>query len=363
LLCLLKNATIVNSYDEEKNVNILIKDGLINAISEEDIDVKDNVYDMKGYIVLPGFINTHVHLVGINETFTTPDLAYWLKSGITSIRDQGVWSSQTINEITAWRDECNKQRHVPSLYVSGKHITSKNGYSAKFGIEVDTKYAARETVKMLIDAGVDHIKTVLHTDNSGNHQNFSYEHLYAICDEAHKLNKKVSAHVNSRHNLKILLKAGIDEAAHCCMDRMTDDVIEYMVKNKIYMTPTLCVYGEKTLPFAMDNAKRFVDKGGVIGLGNDYISEQEAENPQGMPYKEIMRLHQAGLTARQIIDGATRNGAKILGKPDLGEIQINFIADIIAFKGNPYQSLENLNKIDFVMKKGIVVKNSMKYLS
>ncbi len=189
--------------------------------------------------------------------------------------------------------------------------------------------------------------------------------LSTICDQAHKHGKKVSAHVNRSDKLEILLKAGIDEAAHTCFDKIPDEILEYKVKNKVYMTPTLSVYGEITskwgAPFlyvAMDNTKRFIDMGGVIGLGNDFIEEKEIWSPVGMPIMEIELLLKAGLSINQVIKAATIDGAKILDREDYGKIEENCIADLIAVKGNPYELPYLLSSVNFVMKDGIVVKNN-----
>lgn len=163
------------------------------------------------------------------------------------------------------------------------------------------------------------------------------------CDQAHKHGKKVSA--------------------HACFDRIPDSILEYMVKNQVYMTPTLSIYGEITTnwgaPFlygAMDNTKRFVDMGGVIGLGNDFMEEKEIWTPVGMPIMEIELLLKSGLTANQVINAATLGGAKILDRKDYGKIEEDCIADLIAVKGNPYELPYLLSSVNFVMKDGIVIK-------
>jgi len=187
--------------------------------------------------------------------------------------------------------------------------------------------------------------------------------LIAICDEAHKLGKKVSAHVNRYDKLDILLKAGIDEAAHACFDKIPDETLEFMVRNNVYITPTLCIYGEITTnwgaPFlysAMDNVKRFVAMGGTIGFGNDYIEEKAIWSPVGMPFMEIKLLLKAGLSVSDVIKAATLGGAKIVGKENYGKIEENCVADLIAVKGNPLELPYLLSNINFVMKDGIVIK-------
>ncbi len=61
--CLLKNATIVDSSGERVTVHILTDDKKILKISRETLDIPAMEYDLNGYTVMPGFINTHVHLM------------------------------------------------------------------------------------------------------------------------------------------------------------------------------------------------------------------------------------------------------------------------------------------------------------
>lgn len=218
---------------------------------------------------------------------------------------------------------------------------------------------------MQLDCGVDHIKIALDNGYDTYTQSLEalpLELLSAICDETHKMGKKVSAHVNRSDKLDILLKAGIDDAAHACYDPIPEDTLAFMVRNHIDMTPTLSVYSEiltncgaPLLYGAMDNTKRFVEMGGVIGLGNDYIQEKAIWSPVGMPVMEIELLQKAGLTMHQIISAATSGGASIIGKRHYGAIKAGYTADFTV-KGNPCESPYLLSNVNFVMKGGIVIK-------
>lgn len=364
--CLLKNATIINSNGENETVHILTEDRKIKKISREMIDIPAMEYDMTGYMVMPGFINTHVHLMDCFDGFNNEKLKKWLMSGITCLRDQGILSRNNAADAVRWKEEIGKSSMYPSIAVCGKFIAAVNGYGGVDPIGVSDEKEARDAVDMQVDAGVDHIKVSLDEGYDAYTQSLAllpFNVLTSICDQAHKRGVKVSAHVNRSENLEVLLKAGIDEAAHACYDSIPNSTLEYMVKNNVYMTPTLSVYGEITTnwgaPFlysAMDNIKRFVDMGGIIGLGNDYIEEKAIWSPVGMPMMEIELLLKAGLTMNQVISAATLGGAKILGREDYGKIEENCIADLIAVRGNPYELPYLLSNVNFVMKDGIVVK-------
>lgn len=366
--CLLKNATIVDTNGERQSVHILTEGKKIIKISKIAIDIPAMEYDLTGYTVMPGFINTHVHLMDCFDGFNNDKLKQWLMSGITYLRDQGILSRHSASDASLWRESFKKSSMYPSIDICGKFITAVNGQGGIDPIGVTNEMEARDAVNIQIDAGVDHIKISLDEGYDAYTQSLDLlplKILESICDQAHKYGKKVSAHVNRSDKLEILLKAGIDDAAHTCFDPIPDSILEYMVKNNVYMTPTLCVYGEITnkwgAPFlygAMDNTKRFVDLGGTIGLGNDYIEEKAIWSPVGMPIMEIELLLKAGLTIHQVIEAATLGGSKILNKKDYGKIEENCIADIIAVKGNPYELPYLISDINFVMKDGIVVKNS-----
>ena len=366
--CLLKNATVIDSSGERRTVHILTDDNKILKVSKEDIPVPALEYDLSGYTVMPGFINTHVHLMDCFDGFNHEKLKKWLLSGITYLRDEGILSRHNVSDAVTWRENIRKSCVYPSVAICGKFISAVNGYGGLAPIGITNESEAREAVDMQVNAGVDHIKISLDKGYDAYTQSLNvlpFNILATICDQAHKHGKKVSAHVNRSDKLEILLKAGIDEAAHTCFDKIPDATLEYMVKNKVYMTPTLSVYGEITTKWgapllygAMDNTKRFVDMGGIIGLGNDYMEEKEIWSPVGMPIMEIELLLKAGLTIHQIIKAATIDGAKILDREDYGKIEENCIADLIAVKGNPYEIPYLLSSVNFVMKDGIVVKNN-----
>lgn len=363
---LLKNASMKDDNREFININILIEGRKITKISKNEINVPAIEYDLTGYTILPGFIHTHVHLFDCYDGFNEDKLKKWLQSGIIFLRDEGILSTCTAKDTVSWRDKIKKYPLCPGIAVCGKFISAVNGYGGIEPLEVASEQEARDAVKMQVDVGVDHIKIALERGYDAFTMSLAQlplPILEAVCDEAYKQGKLVSAHVTASEQLEILLKAGIDEAAHTCADRISDETLSYMAAHHIAMTPTLSIYGEMTTNFgapflytAMDNTKRFVDMGGVIGLGNDYMEEKKIWSSVGMPVMEIELLHQAGLTMEQVIDACTLGGAKILGREDLGRIKENCVADLIAVKGNPYQLPYLLSDVQFVMKSGIVVK-------
>lgn len=366
---LLRNATIKEKDGSQVIRHILIENEKIRKISKETIPVPANEIDLKGYTVLPGFIHTHVHLFDCFDGFNEEKLKKWLQSGITCLRDEGILSRNSTKEAVLWRNQKRRNCMFPEILLCGKFISAPNGYGGIAPIEVASKQEARSAVKRQVDEGVDHIKIALDKGFDAYMQSLNllpFPILEAICEETHKLGKRVSAHVCQSDKLEILLKAGIDEAAHSCIDPINDETLSFMVKNKVSMTPTLSLYGEISTKFgtpylniAMDNTKKFVSMGGTIGLGNDYIEEKALWSPVGMPIMEMELLKLAGLSTEKIIEAATIGGATILGRQDLGRICENCTANLIAVQGDPYQIPYLLADVPFVMKDGIVIKHRM----
>lgn len=362
----LSNAKVMDQEGQLRTVHLLVVDQHIAQVSPEAIDVPAQQCDLSGYTLMPGFINTHVHLIDCFDPFNEDKLKGWLLSGITSLRDQGILSRHTVEDAVAWRERFSRSSLHPTITLCGKFIAAPEGYGGVEPLGVSSREQAREAVRRQVAAGADHIKIALDSGFDPYTRSLTMlplEILAEICDESHRQGKRVSAHVYQSSMLESLLKAGIDDAAHICYDPIPDHLMEYMVRNKVYITPTLSVYGELLsnwgAPFlygAMENTKRFVDMGGVIGLGNDYINEKAIWSPVGMPMMEIELLQKAGLTMRQVIDGATLGGAKILDNPRYGAIAEGCIADLIGVRGNPYEFPYLLSDVQFVMKGGIVVK-------
>jgi imidazolonepropionase-like amidohydrolase len=366
---LISHATTVDETCSKKQINVLIEDKTITQVSNEKIDIPVSCeYDLHGYTLMPGFINTHVHIMDCFDGFNEEKLKNWLRAGITQLRDQGIFSRYSACDAVEWREKCKKSHMYPGISVCGKFISSINGYGGVQPIGVTSQSQARDAVKAQLDDGVDHIKIALdegYDTYTNSLELLSPDILEAICDESHKHAAKGSAHVNRNDKLEILIKAGIDEAAHACFDPIQQTTLDYMVNNQIAMTPTLSVYGEITsnwgVPFlygAMENVKRFADLGGITGLGNDYMQEKAPWTPVGMPIMEIDLLRKAGLSMTQIINAATIGGAKILDNDKIGRIAPGYLADLIAVKGDPYEIPYLLSNISFVMKDGIVIKNN-----
>lgn len=365
---ILTNGYLVDGTGKEpvKNACVAIKDGKIAAvIKNEEIEIKDlecKVIDLKGKTILPGFINTHVHI-----NFNEPKyINKWLYSGVTTVRDMGVLNDLEISDVIEKRNTMLNTNKFPRIIMAGKFITALGGYGGSSPVGISTEEEAVKKVDELLDMGCDFIKTVLedgYDPSTFGLPKLTKNLLKAICDEAHNKGALVSAHVSEAKNLEILVDAGIDEAAHNVCDKMSDELIEKMARKNIYMVPTMNLYkafsdkyGALFYDTCVDNLVRFVQAGGKIAVGTDFIEEDLPWFELGMPLYELQLLKAAGLDNNEIIVALTKNGSEVIGLSDsLGTIEKNKIADMVVVDGNPLMDLKCLKDIKFIIKNGEIV--------
>ena len=363
---LLRNVWIPDAKMEWHAGEVLFVGARIAEVSVVPLEADANAVDGKGGFLLPGFIHTHAHLMENNDGFNTENLHRWLRSGITHIRDQGILSRHTAEDAVAWRDSLPSAEGYPSLSVCGPFLSAPGGYGGFSPIGVSSPAEAREAVRRLVDTGVDQLKLAYdegYDESTRNLPMLGLDCIDAICDEAHRLGYTVSAHVTRVARLETMVDCGIDESAHACIDPMPDSLIERMVRNGVVMTPTLsmfAMFADRTrlplLDAALANTLRFVRAGGVIGLGNDYLGEDPPWAPVGMPFLEMECLLRAGLTMSEVIRAATRGGASILGRQDLGRIEPGCRADLLLLTEDPTVGPEALTSVSHVVKDGVIYK-------
>lgn len=374
---LLINGYLVDGTGREpvENSCVAIKDRKIVSIlksediKSEDIQIKDikcKIINLNGKTILPGFINTHVHINYENPN----DIKNWVNSGITTIRDMGILDNTEILEAVEKRNTILNTCEFPRLIIPGKFLSAPGGYGGSSPIRISTKEEAVQKVDELLDMGCDFIKTVLedgYDPSTFGLPKLNPDLLKAICDEAHNKGTWVSAHVSQAKNLDILVQAGINEAAHNVYDKISDELIEEMVKKNVWMIPTMNLYksfcdkyGAEFYDTCVDNLMRFIKFGGKIAVGTDFIEEDLPWFESGMPLYELQLLKDAGLDNMAIIIAATKNASEVIGLSDtIGTIEKNKLADIIVINGNPLVNLECLKNVNLVIKDGEIVKNTL----
>jgi imidazolonepropionase-like amidohydrolase len=194
--------------------------------------------------------------------------------------------------------------------------------------------------------------------------NFTDEELKALVDEAHRLGRPVAAHAMGWDGIDAALRAGVNTIEHG--DGLTPDLIDRMVKQRVYWCPTIYV-GVYVAQGRGGAWPRMVDlerqafavalKRGLlpfISYGTDAGGYAWSVN-QAVELDYMVRY---GMTPMQAIKSATSVAARLLDQEDsLGTVAPGRYADLIATKGDPLRDITELQRVAFVMKGGVIYRN------
>ena len=391
-----------------KNVTIHISDSTIKKI-EQGFSVPnadDKVVNLKNNTVLPGLMDTHVHLTGeynansrlqrfiLNEADYAFNAAKYakktLEAGFTVVRNLGgpfnvtVALRKAIEEgdvpgpkiFTAARSLSSTGGHGDSTNGWAKHIMGD--YGPNEGI-VNSPADARKAVRQRYKDGADWIKItatggVLSVAKSGQNPQFTDQELKAIVDTAREYGMRVAAHAHGTEGMKRAVIAGVASIEHgTFMDR---EVMKLMKDKGTYFSATILAgdwVGKKAKidgffpelvrlkaleigPIAIKTFAEAYKYGVPIVFGTDTGVSAHGDNAQ-----EFALMVKAGMPEMEAIQSATSIAASFLDIADThGTVEMGKQADIIAVSGNPLEDITAMEKVIFVMKGGTIYKNQLK---
>ena len=338
-----------------KAILVIRGEQIVAVGTRDEVNIPDgaHVIDLKGTTILPGFINAHIH-----SGFRGENLQAWAYGGVTTVRDEGIISSGSLDELMAFRDSAAKDPMNARLVSSGYMISVPDGYGDIF---VDSPEEARRKVFEELDAGVDMIKISMEDGYAGKSglPKLTDEEIAAIITAAHERGTHVSGHITQAEYLEVLVNAGVDDIAHIAYDVVPDEVWKDMVAKDIYLVPTFTVFRNYSAPvdICVLNLRNFVELGGKAALGNDY-GGGPGKFELGIPMYEIEKMSEAGMTPMQIIEAATQNAAHVLNIEDqVGTLEAGKVADVLVVAGNPLEDLQALTDIRMVIHNGTIIRD------
>jgi imidazolonepropionase-like amidohydrolase len=339
------------------------------------------VIDVNGKTIMPGLIDAHTHIdYGEPETSIFMEISeadamlraverarFYLECGITSIRDVG-----SLHNVPFRIKEWVSQNRVPAprIFPAGAFITSTGGHGAE-GIDPDilvpksTRLAEgpdqwRQAVREQFNRGADLIKI-------GSH--FSREEVRAAVEEAHALGLKVACDAETFY-IQWAVEAGVDVIEHPLP--RTDETIRLMAQKGTESVPTLVPYsyifdqqggyfGSTSRRFTfskeanLEVLRRMKRAGIKMGIGTDLVTNWFRYLPT--PYiTELKYFVQAGYTIPEALVAATKTNSEILDMADkLGTLEPGKLADVAVIEGKPDENLDDLAKVDIVIRDGTLV--------
>lgn len=376
---LIRAARIFDGYTMRNTAAVLISDGKISAIGDQETlkDLNANTLDLGDATLLPGFIELHAHL-----GFQQVPAETVLRHGITSLRDVGGPLHQPYGGKGQLR-----------VLTSGPILTAAEGYpipslgATDIAIPVTSAKEGREKVRELINGGAVVIKIALEPGgeigapwSSSHGHGHSHqqpaapaEHrshataiqakpswpmlteavVKAIVDQAHQQGRKVSAHLAEARGVQLANKAGVDEWAHMPCAAIPQALLKQAVAQNVKIVTTLDTLSK--CPGIAENTQAWAALGGELLYGAEIA---HPDIPWGIDSQELgYIMHLAELSPLDVMRLATSKAGQYLNIPLLGTLQAEAPADLIAVKGDPSQKLKLLEYPDLVISGGKVVVN------
>ena len=390
-LILLKPARVFDGNSMHPNWQVLIQKDRIVAVGE---NLKSNqpirIINLPNTTLLPGLIEGHSHLLlhPYNETTwndqvlqesraeriarATVHARNTLLAGFTTVRDLGTEGADY--DDVGLKKAIEKGIIVgPRMLVAGRALVATGSYGPKgFQSDVNILQGAEEAdgvdnltkaVRTQIGKGADLIK--VYADyrwgiNQEAQPTFLEEELALIVKIANSSGRNVVAHAATAEGMRRAIMAGISTIEHG--DNGTSEVFKLMVQKNVCLCPTLAA-GDATSQYRgwkkgidpeperlVTHRKTFklaLEAGVKICMGGDVGEFRHGDNA-----RELEMMHDYGMSNLEVLKSSTSINAETFGLKDLGKIQVNYLADIIAVEGNPIDNISVIRKVKLVMKGG-----------
>ena len=354
------------------------------------------IIDLGDATLLPGLIDAHVHLFlhpGAEDLQTVEESVPWrtilaeqaakadLLAGFTAERDMGTEGAGSAD--SAVRDAINQGLILgPRLRVSGNAIDILGGHedaihynpaqhilsNADYANSIDQLVAVMRAqhkegsdFAKIYETGPDRlIEGKLHTPYQ-----YTEAQLAAVVEEAHRLGTGVAVHAMGEPGTLYAAQAGVASIDHAT--QLSDETMRLMREKKIPAVPTFAIFEyfaehatspaaaareRALLDYKIREFKRQIAAGIPFAVGSDV-----GPFPHGTQARELELMVHYGMKPLVVLQADLIQGAKLLGwGEEIGQLKPGYLADVIAVPGNPLEDISTVERVSFVMKGGVVVR-------
>jgi imidazolonepropionase-like amidohydrolase len=365
--------------------------------------------DLTGATVLPGMIDAHVHNAGRGDSVEMKTIimvqsaARDLEAGFTTTVDMdsrgGFGTVELRNAINAGLIK------GPRMQVAGQSLNQRAsapypnpgpGFYSGFteGKNINGPWLARAAVRESKLHGVDFIKIYTTQDFVGEDldefkpdgslvasPSLTFEEVQAVVDEAHRVGLKVACHTYGGDGMRSCINAGVDLSMHVTELYKDDALVNTLLQKKLPIMITiddlvgldagdkrllgsLGLTGDKALTrlgMAELTFKKLLKAGVPLVFGSGAVAGDGAF-PHGKQADQFAWMVKWGMTPAQALQSVFMSTAGVLNynwANRVGSLEKGKLADIIAVAGNPLTDVTEMERVRFVMKGGMVMKNDL----
>ena len=409
---LIENVTLIDGTGNPPmhHVSVLVEDARITSVSPVPIPTADaaNRIDGTGKYLIPGLMDTHIHLAGGRQGMVTEGrrtltmdvetgtrtLHGYLYSGVTTVYDSGN-NAPFIFRMR--EDERTGKIISPRIFATGPVVAFPGGYASGEGSAVVGSWEDIGALDQLFALQPDMIKFVL--DPQGSMMNplrptFSPELLKRLVQYCQAHGFRTTIHVSTEAAALQAIDAGVNALAHVMIGgRINPSFAQLMAAKRLPMSTTMTVYNniariadepemfdgrlfvatlddserarQKTqererymrsgmsrmfsvmVPYMKENIGQLYGAGAILAAGTDRTFGPTL-------HQELAALVEAGVSPADAIRMATLNGAIYLGmEDDLGSITRGKLADMVLLNADPSADIANAQAIEAVFKSGV----------
>jgi imidazolonepropionase-like amidohydrolase len=352
------------------------------------------VIDLGDCTLLPGLIDTHVHLFlhpGAEDLQTVQESVPQrtigalraarddLLAGFTAERDMGTEGAGSAD--TAVRNAIDQGLFPgPRLRISGNAVDITGGHEDAVGYNPEqhvlsnATYAnsARELVSVIrqqFKEGADFIKIYetgpdsIRDGRLATPFQYTEAELATAVEEAARLGRQVAVHATGEPGTLYAARAGVASIDHA--DQLSEETMRLMRAKHIFAVPTFTIaeyfaqhaaspaqaeWERQLINLHVQEFRKQLAAGVPMAVGSDV-----GPFPHGTQAREYVLMVKYGMSPLAALQAGLLNGAQLLGgQGRLGALQPGYWADVIAVPGNPLEDIGVLEKVSFVMKNGVV---------
>lgn len=380
---------------------VIVEGKTIRAVGK-DLAIPEGatVIDLGDATLCPGFIDAHTHLTheraaDFNQGFvdnmrrevaeqailSTVYARRTVEAGFTTVRDVG---SGDFLDVGLRNSIAKGVVPGPRMQVCVHTLGAIGGHADRNGLRHDLlpqrgedegiangPDRLREAVRYQVKYGADVIKFcasggVLSLADEVDTPQLTLAEMTALCDEAHRLRKKVACHCHGDQAARDAILAGVDSIEHGSF--LSAETLALMKEKGTYLVPTLmapdsimpnlskippeiaakAVAANESLSKAFAEALRI---GVKIGFGTDSGVSRHGDNA-----REFVLMVKAGMKPIDALKAATSVDAELLGlSKSIGTLEAGKLADIVAVPGDVLADISATTRVVFVMKEGATV--------